>query len=74
MPLSRWSARFALEQPAISSVVPGVKNPEELADQIAAVEMADMGDELIARIDALREERISACRSPTTECCEWNIV
>ncbi len=55
VPLSRWSARFALEQPAISTVVPGVKNPGELADQIAAVEMPDMGDEQVSRIDALRE-------------------
>ncbi len=54
--LSRWSARFALQQPAISSVVPGVKNIEELADQIASVDMPDIGNDLLARIDALRAE------------------
>jgi len=56
VPLSRWSARFALKQPAISSVVPGVKNSDELADQILAVDMADIDDEQNVRIDALRAQ------------------
>ncbi len=54
-PLSRWSARFALEQSAISSVVPGVKNVDELADQIAAVDLPPISDADRGRIDELRE-------------------
>ncbi len=56
VPLSRWAARFALEQSAISSVVPGVKNTAELADQIAAVDLPSIDAASLARIDALRDE------------------
>ena len=55
VPLSQWSARFALEQPAVSSVVPGAKNAAELADQIAAVDLPPLSDADLARIDELRE-------------------
>lgn len=55
VPLSRWSARFALEQPAVSTVVPGVKNAAELADQIAAADLRSISDTDLARIDELRE-------------------
>lgn len=54
-PLSQWAARYALEQPTISTVVPGVKNAAELSDQIAAVDLAPLSDEQLARIDRLRE-------------------
>ena len=55
-PLSRVAARFALEQSAISSVVPGVKNTAELADQIAAVDLPPLNDDERARWVALRDE------------------
>ncbi len=55
VPLSRWSARFALEQSTISTVVPGVKNAAELADQIAAVDLDALPADQLARIDALRQ-------------------
>ena len=54
VPLSQWSARFALEQAAVSTVVPGVKNAAELADQIAAIDLPSIGDADSARIDELR--------------------
>ena len=54
VPLSQWSARFALEQPAVSTVVPGVKNAAELADQIAAVDLPSIADADLARLDELR--------------------
>lgn len=55
VPLSQWAARHALEQPTISTVVPGVKNAVELTDQIAAVDLPPLSDEQLARIDGLRE-------------------
>lgn len=55
VPLSQWSARFALEQPAVSTVVPGVKNAAELADQIAAADLPPLGEAELGRIDELRE-------------------
>ena len=54
--LARWSARFALQQPAVSSVVPGVKNREELADQIAAIELPDLSAADAERIEQLRRD------------------
>lgn len=63
-PLSRWAARHALEQATISTVVPGVKNAAELADQIAAVELPALSTEQLARIDGLRETDFGV-RQPT---------
>ena len=54
VPLSRWAARFALEPTAISTVVPGVKNAAELADQIAAVDLPSLSDDQIAQLESLR--------------------
>ena len=54
-PLSRWSARYPLEQAAISTVVPGVKNAAELSDQIAAIDLPALTTEQLARIDGLRD-------------------
>ncbi|MDE2745491.1 MAG: aldo/keto reductase [Chloroflexota bacterium] len=56
VPLSRWSARFALQQPAISSVVPGVKNRAELEDQIAAIDLPDMSDADADALETLRAD------------------
>ena len=63
-PLSQWSARFALEESAISTVVPGVKNAAELSDQIAAAELPALSTNELARIDALRETDFGV-RQPT---------
>ena len=54
VPLSRWSAGFALQHPAVSTVVPGVKNREELADQIAAVDLPEVSASDVERLEALR--------------------
>ncbi|MDE2966100.1 MAG: aldo/keto reductase [Chloroflexota bacterium] len=56
VPLSRWSARFPLQQDAISTVVPGVKNRAELEDQIAAVDLHDLSPEDMATLETLRAE------------------
>ena len=54
VPLSRWAARFALEPSVISTVVPGVKNAAELADQIAAVDLPPLSDDQTAQLESLR--------------------
>ncbi len=54
VPLSRWSAGFALQHSAMSTVVPGVKNREELADQIAAVDLPAISGEDAERLEELR--------------------
>ena len=53
-PLSRWSARFALQPAAVSTVVPGVKNREELSDQIAAMDLPELAAADIERLERLR--------------------
>ena len=56
VPLSRWSARFALQQAAVSTVVPGVKNRAELEDQIAAIDLDDLSDADLVTLDTLRAD------------------
>ena len=56
VPLSRWSARFALQQTAVSTVVPGVKNRAELEDQIAAIDLDDLSDADLVTLDTLRAD------------------
>lgn len=56
VPLSRWSARYPLQQASISTVVPGVKNRAELEDQIAAIDLPEIGGSDIERLDGLRSE------------------
>ena len=56
VPLSRWSARFALQQTAISTVVPGVKNRAELEDQVAAIDLGELSDADLARLETLRAD------------------
>ena len=56
VPLSQWAARFVLEQAAVSTVVPGVKNRAELADQIAAAELPPLSQAQATRLDELRAD------------------
>lgn len=56
VPLSRWSARFALQQTAVSTVVPGVKNRAELEDQIAAIDLDHLSDADLVTLDTLRAD------------------
>ena len=53
-PLSQRAARFVLEQSAVSTVVPGVKNAAELADQIAAIDLPACSSAELDQLDRLR--------------------
>ncbi len=53
-PLSRVAARFVLEQPAVSTVIPGVKNRIELEDQLQAMDLPPLAAVDAARLEKLR--------------------
>ena len=55
VPLSQRAARFVLEQSAVSTVVPGVKNAAELADQIAAMDLPELSSDERSQFEELRE-------------------
>ena len=55
-PLSRIAARFALDQPAISSVIPGVKNRAELEDQLKAMDLPPLSEAGARRLAELRAD------------------
>ena len=44
-PLSQVATRYVLEQPAVASVIPGVKNRAELQDAIAAIDLSPLSEE-----------------------------
>lgn len=50
-PLSQIACRYVLEQSAVASVVPGVKNPSELADAIAAVDLPPLNAAQHSRLE-----------------------
>jgi L-galactose dehydrogenase/L-glyceraldehyde 3-phosphate reductase len=54
--LSQRAARFVLEQSAVSTVVPGVKNAAELSDQIAAIDLPALSASERAGLDELRAD------------------
>lgn len=55
-PLSRVAARFVLEREEIATVVPGVKNREELRDQLAAMDLPSLTASQSERLSALRAD------------------
>lgn len=50
-PLAQVATRYVLEQPAVASVIPGVKNRAELQDAIAAMELPALSEEQRARLE-----------------------
>ena len=52
-PLSQVATRFVLAHPSIATVVPGVKNAAEVADAVAAAEIAPLDAAALAGLDEL---------------------
>ena len=50
-PLSQIATRYVLEQRAVASVIPGVKNRAELADAVVAMELPPLSAEQRARLE-----------------------
>ena len=65
-PLSQIAARFVLEQPAISSVVPGVKDQTEVADAIASIDLPPLSPDERAQLDALAADDFGLPEPPAS--------
>ena len=50
-PLAQAATRYVLEQPAVASVIPGVKNRAELQDALAAIELPPLSEAQHARLE-----------------------
>jgi aryl-alcohol dehydrogenase-like predicted oxidoreductase len=51
--LSGLAMRYALSQPGVSTVVPGIKNVEEIEDAVAALDLPELSAEELARVAAI---------------------
>ena len=49
--LSRLATRYVLEQPAVATVIPGVKSRTELADAVAGIDLPPLSEEQQAQLE-----------------------
>ena len=59
-PLAQIALRWILDFPAISTVIPGARNPEQARQNAAATQLPPLADEVHARLRELYENQIKA--------------
>jgi aryl-alcohol dehydrogenase-like predicted oxidoreductase len=59
VPLARFALRWILMHDAVSTVIPGARNPEQAQGNAAAAELPALDDETMAKVRAVYEERIA---------------
>jgi len=57
--LAQFALRWILMHEAVSTVIPGARNPEQAAANAAAADLEPLSDEAMARVAAVYEERIA---------------
>ena len=57
--LAQFALRWILMHEAVSTVIPGARNPEQAAANAAAADLAPLSDDAMARVAAVYEERIA---------------
>jgi aryl-alcohol dehydrogenase-like predicted oxidoreductase len=57
--LAQFALRWILMHEAVSTVIPGARNPEQAAANAAAADLEPISDEAMARVAAVYEERIA---------------
>ena len=45
MPLARFALRWVIDQPGVSTVIPGARNPEQASQNVAAAAAAPLSGE-----------------------------
>lgn len=53
---AQFALRWVLDHPAVSTVIPGGKKPEQVADNAAASSLDPLGDETMDRIAEIYEQ------------------
>jgi aryl-alcohol dehydrogenase-like predicted oxidoreductase len=56
--MAQWALRFVLDQPGMSVVIPGARNPEQARGNAAAARLAPLDSDSIAAIHAVYDELI----------------
>jgi aryl-alcohol dehydrogenase-like predicted oxidoreductase len=57
--LAAFALRWILMHPAVSAVIPGARSPEQARANAAAADLPALGDDTMARIAAVYDERIA---------------
>jgi aryl-alcohol dehydrogenase-like predicted oxidoreductase len=56
--MAQFALRWIVDQPAVTVIIPGARNPEQANGNAAAAELAPLGDEVHARIREVYDELI----------------
>jgi aryl-alcohol dehydrogenase-like predicted oxidoreductase len=56
--MAQWALRFVLDQPGVSVVIPGARNPEQARANAAAADLAPLSDAERAAVGAVYDELI----------------
>ena len=57
--MAQFALRWILMHPAVTTVIPGARSPEQAAANAAAADLAPLSDETMAAIRKVYEERIA---------------
>ena len=57
--MARFALRWIVDQPGISVVIPGARNPRQAADNAAAASLAPLPDEVLAAVREVYDELIA---------------
>jgi aryl-alcohol dehydrogenase-like predicted oxidoreductase len=57
--MAQFALRWILDHPAVSTVIPGGKNPRQVADNAAASDLAPLGDDVHAATSAIYDEMVA---------------
>jgi aryl-alcohol dehydrogenase-like predicted oxidoreductase len=48
--LAQFALRWVIDQPGVSTVIPGARNPEQVAGNVAAADLPPLRDEQLAGV------------------------
>ena len=58
--MAQFALRWILMFDAVSTVIPGAKNPQQAADNAAAAGLAPLGADAMARVRSIYDETVRA--------------
>jgi aryl-alcohol dehydrogenase-like predicted oxidoreductase len=58
--MAAWALRWCLDFPAVSSVIPGARNPAQVLTNVAAAALAPLGDEAHAKLAAFYSAEVAS--------------
>ena len=58
VPLAQFALRWVIDQPGVSTVIPGARNPEQVAQNAAAAALAPLRDDQLERVREIYDRLI----------------